>query len=116
MVFDYVNGVGAIETKSVSSEISGYLEGKAKVANSSINYFNILNASLIRDSLIYNAEKGGVKSVEKESATFGLNESIFKFFLNRNHVKNTIEDVRNSKGIELGRKSHNRLLICLQKQ
>ena len=101
MVFDYVNGVGAIQTKNVSSEVSGYLEGKVKVTASSINYFNILNASLIRDSLIYNAEKGRVKSMEKESATFGLNESIFKFFLNRNHIKNTIEDVRNSKGLNL---------------
>ena len=101
MVFDYVNGVGATRSKTAGGEVTGYLRGEVEVAYSSINYFNILNASLIRDSLIYNAEKGGVKSVEKESATFGLNESIFKFFLNRNHVKNTIEDVRNSKGLNL---------------
>lgn len=96
MVFDYVLGNGILNDQE------GY-EGDegVTVSRSRISYFNILNAELIRRSLLFNAEGtgSGVKAVEKNSATFGLNESIFRFFLNRNHVKFSKTQVQNSKGL-----------------
>jgi urease beta subunit len=95
MVFDYVLGNGATNTEGFNTTET------VNVQNSRINYFNILNYDLVKKTILYRIEDigGGAKIAEKDTATFGLNESIFKFFLNRNQMKFNKNQVFQSRGL-----------------
>lgn len=100
MVFDYVVGNGGIKIEGISIvDQSG--DSVVKSINSKINYFNILNAELVKDTILFRIEEvgGGNKIIEKESANFGLNEEIFRFFLNRNQMKYSIKAVASASGL-----------------
>lgn len=100
MIFDYVLGVNSVQTEGYQGK-SGDGSPIVTETRHRINYFNILNASLIRSSLLHNAE-GTAQAIgtEKESASFGLNEKIFKFFLYRNQLNDYVSNVRSAKGID----------------
>ena len=94
MVFDYVLGNGVTETEGFATTDTVFAEA------SRISYFNILNSELIRKTMLHKIEEtGGAKIVEKDSASFGLNESIFNFFLNRNQMKFSKSGVFKSQGL-----------------
>ena len=100
MIFDYVLGVNFVQTKGYQGK-SGAVGYISHITGDSINYFSILNSSLIKSSLLHNAE-GTAQAIgtEKESASFGLNEKIFKFFLHRNQLRHPVSSVRDAKGID----------------
>lgn len=100
MIFDYVLGVNFVQTKGYQGK-TGDGDYITNITGDSINYFSILNSSLIKSSLLHNAE-GTAQAIgtEKESASFGLNEKIFKFFLHRNQLRHPVSNVRDAKGID----------------
>jgi hypothetical protein len=103
MVFDYVLGNGATRSEGFNTINNTTGQSSSESVRSSINYFNIFNSNLVEKTILHNAEgnSDGVRVVEKDTASFGLNENIFNFFLNRNQMKFNKSQVFKSKGLNL---------------
>lgn len=102
MIFQYIKGVGSTSIERQDTRSTTELSINVNSYKAKINYFNILNSELIKETILFPIEQAGrgLSVIEKEKATFGLNEGIFNFFLNRNQLKYNADNLMRIYGLE----------------